>query len=140
MIGSKSLYDKHVAVTTPVFFGTGYVLVCNPRCHMKKRRNEWLRLQWNLCSEYPFFVDDALSPSLSWWIQSEMDFGRLNNQQTLQVPLLWMCYISYISHWSPLPQDMHSLFGYQSCNDVLKKTYLCLLKLFLVLRSCSQNP
>ena len=26
-----------------------------------------------------------------------------------------------IPHWSPLPQDMHSLFGYQSRNDVLKK-------------------
>ena len=61
MIGSKSPCDKHVAVTTPVSFATGYVLVCNPRCHMKKRRNEWLRLRWNLCSEYPFFVDDALS-------------------------------------------------------------------------------
>jgi hypothetical protein len=58
---------------------------------------------------------------------------------SLQIPMLWMCYIyiSFISHWSPLPQDMHSLFGYQSRNDVLKKKmYLCVLKLFLVLRSC----
>jgi hypothetical protein len=123
MIGSKSPCDKHVAVTTPVSFATGYVLVCNPRCHMKKRRNEWLRLRWNLCSEYPFFVDDALSL-----------FSLSPNSNVVDVLYI---YISFISHWSPLPQDMHSLFGYQSRNDVLKKKmYLCVLKLFLVLRSC----